>query len=145
MSFVTAVEADFKKALATLESWWGKEPGFATMLSAGINIAGVALETVFTIDGNGPAAALVASIVSKAQAELAAVNTLVSTVGTTPSVKSLLAAVASDLSQLEAAAGIKDAKSVAAISLAVNTINGLVSAFPAATPAPAATAGKPAA
>jgi len=140
MSFITALESDISKVEKVLESWWGKEPAFYNVLSVGVNIVGISLETVFTIDGNGPAATLVGNIVSKAQQELLAVNTLVKTVGPTPTGKSLLAGVASDVSQLEAAANITDPKSVAALTLAVNTLNNLVASFPvtAPTPAPAA-------
>jgi hypothetical protein len=130
MSIVSAIESAFDKAKAEIEKWWGKEPDFATILTMGIAIVGVSLETVFTVDGNGPAATLVGAVVSKAQAEIAAVNTLVATVGTTPSVKSLLLGVATDISTLEAAANITDPKSVAAVTLAVNTLNSLVSSFP---------------
>ena len=130
MSIISAIESEISKAEKVLLVWWGKEPAFANVLSTGISIAGVALETVFTLEGNGPAATLVGDIVSKAQQELLAVNALVKTVGPTPTGKNLLAGVATDLSGLTAAANITNPKSVAAVTLAVNTVNALVNSFP---------------
>ncbi len=135
MSFITAIESELAKAEKILASWWGKEPAFANVLATGINIAGAALETVFTLEGNGPASTIVGNVVSKAQQEILAVNSLVTTVGPTPSAKSILAGVASDIGGLAAAANITNPKSIAAITLGVNTVNALVSSFPAATPA----------
>lgn len=135
MSFITAIESELAKAEKILASWWGKEPAFANVLTTGINIAGAALETVFTLEGNGPASTIVGNVVSKAQQEILAVNSLVTTVGPTPSAKSILAGVASDIGGLAAAANITNPKSIAAITLGVNTVNALVSSFPAATPA----------
>ena len=134
MGIISAIESEISKAEKALLVWWGKEPAFANVLSTGISIGGVALETVFTLESNGPAATLVGDIVSKAQQELLAVNALVKTVGPTPTGKSLLAGVATDLSGLTAAANITNPKSVAAVTLAVNTVNALVNSFPA-TPA----------
>ena len=91
MSFITAIESELAKAEKILASWWGKEPAFANVLATGINIAGAALETVFTLEGNGPASTIVGNVVSKAQQEILAVNSLVTTVGPTPSAKSILA------------------------------------------------------
>jgi hypothetical protein len=116
-----------------LESWWGKEPAFYNVLSVGVNIVGISLETVFTIEGNGAAATLVGDVVSKAQQELLAVNTLVKAAGPTPSAKSLLAGVVTNISSLAAAANIKDPKSVAALTLATNTLNSLIASFPVTT------------
>ena len=136
MSFITALESDMSKVEKTLLSWWGKEPAFYNILSVGVNVAGMALETVFTIDGDGPAATLVGDAVSKAQQELLAINTLVKSVGPIPSAKSLLAGVAANISTLATAANITDAKSKSALTLAITTLNSLVTSFPAATPAP---------
>jgi hypothetical protein len=97
MSVISAIESVLAKAEKTLASWWGKEPAFYNILSVGVNVVGISLETVFTLESNGPASTLVGDIVSKAQQELLAVNTLVKTVGPTPSGKSLLAGVATDL------------------------------------------------
>ena len=49
MSFITALESDISKVEKVLESWWGKEPAFYNVLSVGVNIVGISLETVFTI------------------------------------------------------------------------------------------------
>jgi hypothetical protein len=141
MSFITAIESGIGKAEKALASWWGKEPAFANVLSTGITIAGAGLETVFTLEGNGPASTIVGAVVSKAQQELLAVNSLVAAVGPVPTAKSIMSGVASDLSTLETAANITNPKSVAAVNLAVNTVNALVSSFPATAapiPAPAA-------
>jgi hypothetical protein len=130
MSVISAIESVLAKAEKTLASWWGKEPAFYNILSVGVNVVGISLETVFTLESNGPASTLVGDIVSKAQQELLAVNTLVKTVGPTPSGKSLLAGVATDLGSLEQAANITNPQSVAAVNLAVSTVNTLVSSFP---------------
>jgi hypothetical protein len=145
MGFIQDVKSEIGKAEKALASWWGKEPKLANVVGIGVNIAGAALETVFTIEGNGPASTLVGDVVSKAQQELLAVNTLVTNVGTMPTAKGILQGVVSDISALEAAASIKDPKSISAIGLAVNTINSLVNAIPVATAAPVAGALKPAA
>ena len=134
MSFITALESDISKAEKVLASWWGKEPAFENVLSIGINTVGISLETVFTLENNGPASTLVGNIVSKAQQELLAVNTLVTTVGPNPASKSVLVGIATDLGGLETAANITNPKSKAAVGLAVNTVNALVNSFPA-TPA----------
>jgi hypothetical protein len=77
MSVISAIESALAKAEKTLASWWGKEPAFYNILSVGVNVVGISLETVFTLESNGPASTLVGDIVSKAQQELLAVNTLV--------------------------------------------------------------------
>jgi hypothetical protein len=133
MSFISDIKSELSKVEKILESWWGKEPAFYNVLSVGINIVGVSLETVFTIDGNGAAATLVGDAVSKAQQELLAVNTLVKTVGPTPSAKSLLAGVALNIGSLASAANITNSKSVAALTLATNTLNSLIASFPVTT------------
>lgn len=134
MSFISVIESEIAKAEKVLASWWGKEPAFSNILSIGVNTVGIALETVFTLENNGPASTLVGDIVSKAQQEILAVNTLVTTVGPTPTAKNMLAGVATDIGGLETAANITNPKSKAAVSLAVNTVNALVNSFPA-TPA----------
>jgi hypothetical protein len=130
MSFISDVKSELSNVEKILESWWGKEPAFYNVLSVGVNIVGISLETVFTIEGNGAAATLVGDVVSKAQQELLAVNTLVKTAGPTPSAKSLLTGVVTNISSLAAAANIKDPKSVSALNLAISTLNTLVSSFP---------------
>jgi len=130
MSFITVIESALAKAEKTLTTWWGKAPAFANILSTGITIAGAALETVFTLEGNGPASTLVGDVVSKAQQELLAVSSLVAAVGPNPTAKNIISGVASDLGSLTAAANITNPKSVAAVTLAVNTINALVTSFP---------------
>jgi hypothetical protein len=104
--------------------------------STGITIAGAGLETVFTLEGNGPASTLVGDIVSKAQQELLAVKSLTAAVGPNLTAKSILAGVSTDVGTLEQAANITNPKSVAAINLAISTINALVAAYPEATPVP---------
>ena len=136
MGFISAVEGFLAKAEKELASWWGKAPAFANVLSTGITIAGAGLETVFTLEGNGPAATLVGDIVSKAQQELLAVKSLSAAVGPNPTAKSILAGVSTDVSTLEQAANITNPKSKAAIDLAISTINALVAAYPEATPVP---------
>jgi hypothetical protein len=133
MSFISDIKSELSKVEKILESWWGKEPAFYNVLSVGVNIVGISLETVFTIEGNGAAATLVGDVVSKAQQELLAVNTLVKAAGPTPSAKSLLAGVVTNISSLAAAANIKDPKSVAALTLATNTLNSLIASFPVTT------------
>ena len=136
MSFITVLESDIRKAEKVLAVWWGKEPAFENVLSIGINTVGIALETVFTLENNGPASTLVGNIVSKAQQELLAVNALVTTVGPNPTSKSVLVGIATDLGGLETAANITNSKSKAAVGLAVNTVNALVNSFPATPAAP---------
>jgi hypothetical protein len=133
MSFISDIKSELSEVEKILESWWGKEPAFYNVLSVGVNIVGISLETVFTIEGNGAAATLVGDVVSKAQQELLAVNTLVKAAGPTPSAKSLLAGVVTNISSLAAAANIKDPKSVAALTLATNTLNSLIASFPVTT------------
>lgn len=135
-NIIKDIESAIGKAEALLKSWWHNEPKYANILGIGINIAGTALETVFTLEGNGPMATLIGNVVSIAQQKLAAVTQLEAAVGPTPAVKTLLAGIATDIAPLESAIDIKDPKSQAAVTLAVNTINGLVQAFPVTDPAP---------
>lgn len=132
-------ETEIAKGFHLLESWWGSEPKYANALGIGVNIIGVAVETVFTLEGNVAGATAVGTIVSTIQQKLAAATQLVKAVGPTPTVKTLLSGVATDISSLEGAVDIKDPRSQAAVTLAANTINGLVEAFPVADPAPAST------
>jgi hypothetical protein len=134
MGFISAVESFLSKAEKELASWWGTAPKFANVLSTGITIAGAGLETVFTLEGNGSAATLVGDIVSKAQQELLAVKSLTTAVGPNPTAKSILAGVSTDIGTLEQAANITNPKSVAAIKLAISTIDAIVAAYPEATP-----------
>lgn len=120
----------FEHLLAEFE---GKAPAIEKVMAATLTFVGPILQTIVTLTAGAPTAALVAEVVSKAQSDLAAVNGLVTAIGPTSSVASILDGVASDLSALLPAAGITDSATVAKVSLVINELNALVGAFPPST------------
>lgn len=142
-SFVTDVESELGKAEKELAQWWGKEPALNNVVGIAATTIGTALETVFTLEGNGAGASVVGDAVSKVQQDLLAVKTLVATVGPTPSVANVLKGVASDVGDLATIAGIKNPTSLASLKIATTTAETLANTITAAVPTPPAPAAPP--
>jgi hypothetical protein len=135
MGLIADLKSFASKFEQDLDKLWSKAPKVEQIAETTITFVGPILEDIFTVAGDGPAAAIVGDVVSKAEQDLTAVKALLTTTGATPSVGGIIAGVAANLGTLEAAANISDPKTVSNINLVVNELNALVAAFPkAATP-----------
>jgi hypothetical protein len=121
-----------EKELAKAE---GEMPEIDKIADAVLTYAGGALQIAVTAEGGPVAGALVGKVVATAQSDLIAVNGLVTDFGATPTAKSLLASVTTNLAPLLAAGGVKSAKATDAVTKALSEINILAAAIPAAVAA----------
>jgi hypothetical protein len=127
MSFFSKIEAEFKKLFGKLPSW-------DVTASRVITVIAPILETALLLID--PAVeAVVAPIITEAQADLATASVIVSDAGPAPSLQNALASFTTNLTAIEAAAGIKDAATQTKFQAAVTVINGEVQAILAAIPA----------
>jgi len=97
-----------------------------------LTFVGPILETVVEVT-EGPAVdAAVTLVINAAERDLIAAKALITAVGPTLSVKSLLAGVSSDLGGLLTAAQVTNPTSASNVKLVVGELNALVNAFPVA-------------
>jgi hypothetical protein len=135
-TIIKEVETFASKAEKELAKLWSKAPKFTDVALTTLTYVGPILETVFTIEGGTAAGAAATLVITKVQQELTAAKGLISAVGPTLSVQSLLSGISDDLQQLLIAANITNPASVANVNLVIGELKALVNAFP--VPAPAA-------
>jgi hypothetical protein len=136
MSFITALESFASKVEKEFEELWGKAPSLATIASTTLTFVGPILETVVTVEDGSAAGTAVTAVINKVEMDLSAVKGLLTVVGPTVSVKGLISGAQNDLASLLSAAQITDPKSVANVTLVINELAALATAFPSTAPAP---------
>lgn len=130
-----------EKELAALE---GKAPTIERVIDAGLSYIGPVLQIGLTAIGDGPEAALVGTVISKAQIDLKAASAVVTDFGPNPTAASIFEAVKSNLGALLSAAQVKNATTIASVTKAVNEVGMLGSAVETAASQIAAAAAAPA-
>lgn len=134
MSFITKLESFAAKVEKEFAALWGKAPSLTTIASTTLTFVGPILETVITVEAGAAAGAAVTTVINKVESDLAAVKGLLTVVGPTVSVKGLITSAQADLSSLLTAAQITNPASVANVTLVINELEALATAFPATTP-----------
>jgi hypothetical protein len=129
MSFFKEIEAEIKKLFGELPAW-------DVTASRVITVIAPLLETALLL--TDPAAeAIVAPIVTEAQADLATASVIIKGAGPTPTLKSALNSFVTNLSAIETAANIKDPASQTKFTAAVTVINAEIQDILLAIPATA--------
>ena len=139
--FIKDIKTFAAKIEAELAKLWVAAPTLAQVVSTTLTFVGPVLQAVVTAEAGSAAGTVVGSVIATAQQDLTAVKGLITTVGPTPTVASLLNGVKADLASLLGAAKISNPASVSNVTLVINELEALVDAFPvtsaAATPAAA--------
>ena len=104
------------------------EPQLEQIADTTLKYVAGALQIAASIEASNPAIAEISKVINTAQTGITAASGLIADFGATPTASGILSAVASDLSELLAAAHITNAKSVAAVTKAVNETTVLVAA-----------------
>lgn len=137
MSFIKDLESFASKFENELEKLWNKAPSLETVALTTLTFVGPILETVFTIEGGSAVGNAVTTAINVAEQDLTAAKALITAIGPTVSVQSLISGVISDLSGLLKAAKVTNPTSVSNVTLVVSELNALVAAL--STPTASAT------
>lgn len=139
MSIFTAIKnaehstvAWIEKELAALEK---EAPTIERVIDAGLTYVGPVLQIGLTAIGDAPEAALVGTVIGKAQIDLKAASALVTDFGPTPTAASMFSAVSSDLGSLLSAAQVKNTTTIATVTKAVSEVGILAAAVQTAATA----------
>ena len=131
-TLVKDTESVASKIEHELEVLWTKAPTAEAVISTTLTYVGPLLETVVTVEAGAAAGTAVTAVINKAEQDLVAAKALITTVGPTPSIASLISGVSNNLSSLLTAANISDPKSVATVKLVISELAAVASAFPPA-------------
>jgi hypothetical protein len=127
MSIFGKIESWFKKVFSTT-TWEQKAKATLTVIAP-------LLETIVALSAGEPAAATVASIIAEVQSDLGAAAALIGQAGSTPTLRSVLESVKSNLQSLLTAGHIKNPETQTKVTAAVNTIVGELEAVLSIVPA----------
>lgn len=144
MSIFTDIESWASKFEKDLEKLWTKAPTLTQVALTTLTFAGPVLETIFTIYAGQAGGAAVTAVITTAEQDLTAAQGLITTIGPTVSVASLIAGVSTDLSSLLTAGHVTDATNVANITLIVKELAALATSLSTSVATPVPTAVTPA-
>jgi hypothetical protein len=144
MSFISVIEGAEHSTVAWIEKELtvveGKAPTIERVIDAGLTYVGPVLQIGLTAIGDAPEAALVGTVIAKAQVDLKAASALVTDFGPTPTASSMFSAVSNDLGSLLSAAQVKNTTTIATVTKAVSEVGILASAVKTAATAVVAAA-----
>ena len=124
MSIFSAVDKDLKSLGSEIEAFLEKvskdEPKVEPVVSATLTAVGITVEGILAVTGQEAEAAAIAAIVSEIQLDLATVNAVITTTGTSPTLNTTLNAIVTNLKSILASGNIKDPATVTAVTAIVN-------------------------
>ena len=133
--FVTAEHSTVAWLETEITKIEGKAPAIEKVIDAGLKYVGLAAQVALDATGDPAAAAVVGSVVSEAQTDLAVASALVADFGPTPTAASDFAAVQTNLNGLLTAGHVTSATSVAAVTKAVSEVGVIATAVQTAATA----------
>jgi len=137
MSFITRIEGEVKTFAAWAEKELGKlsteAPTIATTVDTIVQYVGGAVSVLAGIEGGPAASVAVTAVVNTVKSGVTALSGLVTDFGATPTAASIASSLATNASELLAAAKVTNPKSVSAATAIVSNLNALATALTAAS------------
>ena len=122
MSFFTDLESVASKIEKEFEKLYGEAPTILAVTSSTLTYLGPLLQTIVTLTAGAPAGSETAKLLAVIKSDLVTATQVVTTVGQSPSLTSLLNGIQSNLGALLAAAKISNPNSVAEIEVAIGLV-----------------------
>jgi hypothetical protein len=124
----STVASKVEQFLAEVEQ---KAPAVERIASSTLLVVGPVLQTLVSLYAGAPAGAAVGAVIQGVQTKLAAVSGLISSLGATPTVATILQSAVSDLSGIDTLVNIQNPTAQANLALVLKELSNLASLIPA--------------
>lgn len=130
LSIIKDVESFASRFEKELSKLWSKAPSVAAVAGTVLQFVAPLIETAFTIEAGAAAGTAVTSLLNTIEQKIVAAQGLITAVGATPTLTSVVSGIESDLTDLLSLGGFKNATTQANIQLVLKEIKALVGALP---------------